>query len=400
MVAAKELFRAYQADPRTTLADIREALHRGRTGQPGGVRPNEFSLRDLAAYFITDRTGEPIGLSGVESLYEGTLLLESGTVTTHAFTAITGQILLTAIREGYDLPEFVLSRTVPSIDGRAPSARLVGVSLPLSEGKSLIVPEGQEYPALGMYEDYARTPEVVKRGAIIKITREALYRDETGMILEQARRVGEVIGLQRETALVDYAVGAVSNCVIEKRAGDTSEGTYNLFYSTAGSRYVNQQVNALVDWTDVDDAENLFLGITMPGTGAPPVLTQRYIVVPPQLASTAFRIVTATETRSGTSNVVVAANPLAQRGIQVIVSPLVYTRLVAAGFSSNVAAGTWFYGDLPRAIKYYRDWDLKVEEGRDLLLSFTHDVVVAFKASECGTPVIAEPRLWSRQTPS
>jgi hypothetical protein len=401
MVKAQEIFRQFCTDPKTTLQDLHEALERGRTGKPGGLRPEDFSLRDLAASFITDRHGEPIGLAGLEAYCRGTHLLEAdGVLTTSAFATITGQILNAAVLEGYQLPEFTLSRLVPAIDGRARQARLAGVSLPLADGKTLQVAEGQEYPALGMYDEYVKTPETVKRGAIVRITKEAILQDETGQILDQARRIGERIGLEKETALVDYIVGAVSGCVVEKRVGDSAEGSYNLFYSTTGSRYVNQQVNALADWTDVDAAEDLFLGIQMPGTGQPPILTQRVILVPPQLRSTANRIVSATETRSGSSNVVVAGNPLAGMNLQVVVSSLVYSRLVASGQPAATAAGIWFYGDLTRAFRYYRNWDLQVEEDRSGALAFSHDVVAAFKASERGTPVVVEPRLWSRQMPS
>mgnify|MGYP000455522872 CR=1 FL=1 len=399
-VKAQELFRAFRSNPQQTLADLKESFHRARTGQPGGIRPDDFSLRDLAAWFITDTSGTPIGLSGVEQLCSMHLVEAEGAVNTSMFTAITGQIVNAAVLEGYQLPEFVLSRTIPAIDGRARQARITAVTVPLAEGKSLTVAEGQEYPAVSLYEEYARTPETVKRGAILRITKEAVLQDETGQILDQARRIGERIGLEKEISLTDYVVGAVANCVVEKRAGETSEGTYDLFYSTSGSRYVNQQVNPLVDWTDIDDAERLFLGITMPGTKQPPILTQRYVLVPSQLRSTANRIINATETRSGSSNVVVAANPLGDLGIKLLVSPLVFTRLVAAGVPANTAAGVWLYGDLPRAVRYYRNWDIQVEEERSGILGFTNDVLAAFKASERGTPVIVEPRLWSRQMPS
>lgn len=401
MIKAQELWKAIKADPKTTLADVQEALERGMSGKPGGLKPEDFSIRDLAAQLIV-RQGEPIGLAALENYCTpGMHLVEGdGSITTSMFTAVTGQILQAAMLEGYQLPEFVLSAAVGVIPGNKAQAQLNGVSLPLRQDKSLEVQEGQEYPAVGMGDEYVKTPRIVKRGALVQITKEAILADDTGQILDQARQVGELIGMEKETTLIDYVIGAVSNCVIERRIGDASEVTCELFYSVAGSRYVNQQANALTDWTDIDAAENLFLGIVMPGTGHPPVLVQRFVLVPPQLRSVASRILNATETRTGSGNVVVASNPLAGLGLRLISSPLVYSRLVAAGVAENTAAGTWFYGDLARAFRYYQSWSLTVEEDLSRVTAFSHDVVVRFKASERGIPVVVEPRLWSKQTPS
>lgn len=399
MVRAAELLKMYRADPRQTLADLREALDRGRRGVPGGKRPDEFSLRDLAAECIVDGHGEPIGLRALESLCRSEQLIEAdAALNTSLFTTITRQILNAAVLEGYQLPSFVLSAAVPAVPGKSRQARFVGVSLPLKEDKTLEVHEGEEYPSVGMYEEYVKAPLTVKRGAILPITKETILADETGQIVDQARRIGELIGLQKEIALTDYVIGAVAGCVTEKRVGDAAEQTSDLFLTTG--RWVNEQTNALADWTDIDAAENLLAAITMPGTEQPVMLIERTVLIPTQLRTTAARILNATETRSGTGNVTVAANPISLLNIRPLDSPLVYSRLVAAGTSASVAAGTWFYGDLRRAFRYYENWPLSVEEDRTRDASFTHDVIVRFKASERGTPVVVEPRYWSKQNPS
>jgi hypothetical protein len=402
MIHAQELLRAYRANPRQTLADISESLSRGREGKPGGLKPEDFSLRDLAAAFIVDDHGESIGLANLERLCRGQLLESTGALTPSMFATITGQIVNVAFMEGYTLPEFVLSAAVPTISGTATQARLTGVSLPMKDQKVLELNPGQEYPSVGMYEEYVKTPETVKRGAILSITKEAILQDAGSQILDQARRLGELIGKQKELALTDYIIGAVSNCVIEKRVGDSSEQTCDLFYSSTDDspRYVNTQANAFSDWTDIDKAEELFLGITMPGTGEVPSLTQRTILIPPQLRSAVSRVLSATETRSGSSNIVVAGNPVANLSVRTLTSPWVYSRLAASGAAEATAAGTWFYGDLARAFRYYQNWGLTVEEDRSGAVAFTHDILVRFKASEKGTPAVVEPRFWSKQTPS
>lgn len=83
MIKAKELVQQYRSNPAVTLSDLKEALRRGRRGEPGGVRPEDFSLRDLAAHAICDRqSGEPIGLSLLEQWCTGRLVEAEGTLTT------------------------------------------------------------------------------------------------------------------------------------------------------------------------------------------------------------------------------------------------------------------------------------------------------------------------------
>lgn len=396
MIRVSEVYKHFRSDPRGCLSDLSEALDRHIQGKPGGVKPDEFSITDLAAHFIMV-DGEPIGYEGTR-IWASTGRIVESAVSTSAFAAITQRIVNAAVLEGYQLPDTVLSRAVPVIRGRNRDARIVNFTVPLAEGKVLSYEEAQDKPTVALYVEYVKTLPTRKKGAVIPITREAVLADDTGGVLEAARRVGQVIALEKEALLTQFVCGLVSNCVIEKRKTDSSEATSNLFLTTG--RWVNQQTNAMSDWTDFDDAENLILGNTLPGTGRPPMLTKRFAVVPPQLRSAAMRILNATEVRSGTSNVVASANPLAGLGVQLIASPLVYSEQVAAGVSTATAAGTWFYGDLTQAVRYYELWPLEVVELRDERTAARADILVEFAVGENGIPVIVEPRVWTKNLPS
>ena len=404
MIRASEVFKHFRSDPRGCLADLREALDRGLAGKPGGLKPEEFSLTDLAAHFIV-ADGEPIGYEGLRLWASSGRFLEAAPVSASAFAAITQRIVNAAVLEGYQLPDTVLSRSVPTISGKTRDARIVNFTVPLAEGKTLTYEEGQDKPTVGLYAEYVKTLPVRKKGLVIPITREAVLADDTGGVLDAARRAGQVISMEKEALLTQFVCGLVANCVIEKRKSDAAEVTSNLFLTTG--RWVNQQTNAMADWTDFDDAENRILGNTLPGTERPPMLMQRFVLVPPQLRSTVLRIINATEVRSSSvsipdfpPNVVASANPLAGLGIQPIVSPLVYSEQVAAGVGTSVAAGTWFYGDLSQAVRYYELWPLEVVEVRDDRAAARADILVEFAAGECGVPVIVEPRVWTKNTPS
>jgi hypothetical protein len=222
VIRAKEIWKSFRADPVRTLTDLREAFQRRLEGKPGGIAPQEFSLRGLAEQFILDDHGEPIGSDGLDAFASGRLL-ESGAVSASAFAAITQRIVNAAVLEAYNGMDLVLSRTVPVVTGRTATARLIAMTAPLAENKSLTVAEGQEKPIVGVYAEYVRTPESKKKAARVPITREAVLADDTGGVLEAARRVGELIAMEKESALVDYLCGLVPNCVIEKRVTDSAE---------------------------------------------------------------------------------------------------------------------------------------------------------------------------------
>lgn len=398
MIRASRLFRDYKTDPRATLSDLREALCLHREGKPGGIAPSEFSIADLAEWFIMDNSGEPIGREGLRSWLSAEFL-EAAPVSTGAFAAITRMVVETQVLEGYALPDAVLSKTIQTRPGKHRDARLVNFTLPLSETSEIgDVPEGAEKPAVGMYTEYAKNLPPKKKGAVLAITRETVLADDTGQILDAARRIGETIAIQKESLITDFVCGLVQNCVIEKRRGDSSEVTSDLFL--ASGRWSNSQTNPLGSWEDVDEAEQLIMLNTLPGTDLPPVLAKRFLLVPPQLRAKAFHILNATEVRSvGTSVQVASPSPLMQLGITPLVSPLVYSRQIAKGVSDDNAKGTWFYGDL-NAFRYYELWPLEVKEVRDDRTAAVRDVIVEFAVSEYGVPVVVEPRIWCRNLPA
>jgi len=403
MVRAIELARTFRASPRRTVEDLQEALRRGAAGEPGGLRPSDFRIRDLAAAGILVG-GEPIGLARLQEFCASEAILEDALDTT-AFAALTRNVVNVAVLEGYTLPAFTISRAVREVQGNALFPRITGVSMPMKGERDLEVAEAEAIPTVGMGDEYARGGQTKKYGAIVPITKEVVMADETGAVLESAARVGELIGMERETILVDIVCGLVDDCVIEKRYGDPDEVTGNLFQDgdseSLGDRFVNIAELDLEDWTSIGAAEQLLASIILPGTASPVMLTRRFLLCPTQMQFTAQRILSATETRSaGATNTVVAGNPLSSLGITPISSPLVYSRQVAAGVSADDAAGTWFYGDLYRAVAWYKNWGLTVDEDRDGEVAFTNDILVRFKATIRGGSVVTEPRAWARLSPS
>lgn len=398
MIKAKQLRRqiASHGLP-ATVRQLKEALDKRQ------ISPSEFSIRDLAAHLL-EANGEPIGWDGLRDLEHRTdewrLLEAAGAVTSAAFRMVTHRIVHAAVMEGASVPVTPIYDRLRKVQGKVREADLPMASFPLADGKDVgTIGEAEEYPVVGVYGARVRSLPARKKGAQIPITRETVVADDTGRILDAARQVGLFIRQAIEDLCADLVGGYISSCVIERRPGATSDVTSSLYFSSGGD-WTNEHVNALTDWTDFDDAEVLLSTNTLPTTNRPPVLIRRTVLVPDQLHTLAWRILNAIETRSGSGNIVVSPNPTEARGVEMISSPHLYHRAIAAGASAAQARGRWYYGDIDQAFAYYEIWPLEVNEDTSPDARWTHDIWLRFTASEYGIPVVTQARAFSRNLPA
>lgn len=377
----RELKRRYDLDgPRRTTAHLSAALAAGH------LRPEDFSLRDLAEALVPDggewvRTLDPRSASGAP-------LLEAGDgVDTTAFLNITGQVIYNRILEAYAQEAFVASKLVQTIPTRFDGEKLPGVARLADE-----VPEvrpGMPYPHLGFGEDYIETPATTKRGFIVPVTKEAVFFDRTYLVLQRAAEVGEVLGLNKEKRLLDLIVGSTNNY---KWRG-TNYDTYQ-----ASAPWVNvKSGNELVDWTSVDSSEQLFAEMLDPHTGEPILIDARTVLVTPAYQHAAARIFNATDVQTVDNRAAAQtvrtsyANPLT--GYSFAASRLLYRRIVASGVSEVHARQWWFHGDFSRAFAYMENWPITVTQApQNSEAEFNQDVVARYKASERGAAAVLNPR--------
>ena len=372
----RRLYEAAKRDrtPDRFFEEIGEAL------QKKEIRPTDFSIRQLFETFVDD------GREAVDSWNprhggKGVMLRESG-VETSAFSNITGQIVYTVMMEWFDNPEFIGSRLTENVPTVLSGEKIAGVSLLGDQVES--IGENQPYPRAGVSEDWIETPETTKRGVIVPVTKEAIFFDRTGQVLQHASQVSESMAINKEKRILDAVLGITS---LYNRKGRGVVATYG---DNSGSHdWDNLQAsNALVDWTDIENAELLFDAMTDPNTGEPIMVMPKQIIVPSALKHTARRILNATEIRFGdgasSTTQTVSANPVA--GSLEIIS----TAYVKARTSSD---STWFIGDFARGFKYMENWPATVVEAPpNSAEEFDRDVAAQFKISERGTPAVTEPR--------
>jgi hypothetical protein len=301
-----------------------------------------------------------------------------------AFLNVAGQVVHAKILDAYTQEAFVVSKLVQTIPTRLDGEKIPGVG-GLKENIDE-VPPGMPYPHLGFGEDFIETPNTAKRGFIVPVTKEAIFFDRTHLILSRAAEVGEILGLNKEKRLLDVVIGETNNY----KANGTSYDTYY-----ANGPWANSLGgNALVDWTNVDAAEQLFADMLDPNTGEPVLVRGTTVLVMPAYRHAAHRVFNAVEINygaSGAATQTTAANPLGN--YKVVESRLAYRRVIAAGVAAVEAKKWWFVGDFRKAFAYMENWPITVTQAPiNSEADFNNDIVLRFKASERGAAAVINPR--------
>jgi hypothetical protein len=312
-------------------------------------------------------------------------VLEAGDgVDVTAFLNVTGQVIYSKIMEAYEQEAFILSKRVSTIPTRLDGEKLPGAARVQDQVDE--VNPGMPYPSLGFGEDYIETPSTTKRGFIVPVTKEAIFFDRTHVILSRAAEVGEVLGLNREKRIIDTVIGVTNNY----KANGTSYNTYQT--STPWGNEISS--NELIDWTDVDAAEQLFANILDPHTGEPVLVNPNTILVTPAYRHAAHRVFFAPQISyqpASADTSTLAPNPLS--GYQVDHSRLMYRRIIESGEAEADAKKWWFIGDFSKAFAYMENWPITVTQApQNSDAEFERDIVVRFKASERGAAAVLNPR--------
>lgn len=367
----QELRRLYEAAVRANAyaqfcADFQTQLQ-----EDAAQLGDRYSVRQLFEQFVPD------GREAVNMLRPssggGYQIQESAElVDTSQFANIIGQVVYTATLNGFNMPGLVGDQLVETIQTQFSGERIPGVG---RVGDDLdVVNEGQPYPNAVMGEEYVDTPETIKRGLILNITREAIYFDRTGVLLSEANKVGERVAVNREKRILDVVTGIST---VFRRNGAAAVATYDS---------VNQLSNTLADWTSIDSVQQKFNVMTDPVTGEPIAIDVTQILVPKALETLAGRIINASMTRQGsnTGNNQTYVNGSSVAGNKQVISG----QYVRQRTSSD---STWFAGDFKKAFVYMQNWPLTVTQSdENSEVGFTRDIVLRLKASERGAAGVRE----------
>lgn len=361
----------------------------------GQIDVNKISIRDLFEALMPDgrelvRLFDP-RLGPGSGTRELMILEGQGAVTSGDFSNITGQIVYSRLIERLTPEAYPFQALIPNQPTQFDGEKIAGIA-GLGD-MAQVVAENNDFPLVGFGQDYIETPQTTKRGFIVPVTKEAIFFDRTGRLLQEAGRVGDSLVLNKEKRAID--------CIID-------ENTTTHRYKWLGTSYATYQTttpwdnvtasNALVDWTDVDNMNQTLNGITDPFTGEPVVVEADTLICTKSLEMTADRIRNATEITVVTPGYATSANPNEtrqpnpMRGKYQVVS----SRLLASRLATDTDV---FYGSPRQYAAYMENWPITVTQApAGNSDDFNRDIVTKFKCSERGQYAVLQPRVMSKST--
>ena len=318
---------------------------------------------------------------------------------TTAFSNITGQVIYTAVHDGYQNEEFIGEKLVTIRPTKLSGERIPGHQSISDE--ALEVKEGMPFPATGFGESFQDLPITKKYGMLLRLTKEAIFFDKTGRLLDDALDLGFRLGMRREKEILSVVIGGTNNY----NWRNLTPNTYLAGVLTPGLYINSLGSNELVDWKNIDTMKQLFQDIRNPDSGDPILVGGFEIIVPPFKEWTTRNILNATHIEESRVTGASApfdeqrrrsANPLPPMTMHT--SQLFKDMLVSAlGITSTQADKYWFMGNFKRAFTYQENWPISVmTAGEEHPQNFSHDIVRQWRASERGSAAVWDPRYVTR----
>lgn len=387
----QQMARELKADPRRFKAELTEALAAKE------LTPEDFSIRECAEHFVED------GREWVRSMDPrfggGTFVESMDAVNSTHFANITGQIAFSRIMAAAQSEDNPFSATIPTQSTSLSGERIPGIT-GLGDTAE-IVNEGAAYPRVGVSEDYIETPATTKRGHIVPVTKEAIFFDQTGELLNRCSKVGESLAQNKEKRAIDCVIDENTTAHRYKWRG-TTIATYG--DSSGSHNWDNlESNNGLVDYTDVEKLELLLAAIVDPNTGEPITVMADTLICTPQLVHTARSIINATMIRLQAGGFATSGDLLSRESPNPLGGgpfsanyKFLTSRLMAARLGTDTS---WFLGNPSKAFVYMENWPITVVQApQNSEEEFTNDIVVRYKASERGAYATLDPRLMAKAT--
>lgn len=407
---------------RTMQAGIKEGTDNARVGLANAlkeqqIKVEEWNIGELFRECFGDAAFSALRSGSAEDVADFFTSIKreaAGAVSTAAFAAVNKAFAYTAFLEPYSYPQFVFQQLIPTTPLPQGSVKYMEIPGITNIGDETdVVEEGDAYPVAGVTDNIIRTPEVVKKGVRVEVTKEAIFFDRTGQVVQQCRDVGTSQALKREKRAIAMVVDggeSKANGYYRYRWGKSNTGgfaTIQTYGDNSGTHNWDNLAasNPFTDFENMNTAWQRLMAQTDPFTGEPIYFQPRHVVVGPSLAFNvprvfAANIVTAVGgyPTSGNPSRSEFTNPV--NSIVGAVTPVGTASMLFENLNTTAsAATTWYLGDLTRAFGYLEAWAPRVDSmstGTDA--DFERDVVLQFKCSEMGTYFTREPRAVVRCT--
>lgn len=202
-----------------------------------------------------------------------------------AYLGTVSGLLDAAVLEGYTTPGYIHNNLCVTIPSKVRQKQLLGTGRLDPDAVQQRNP-GDPHPRVQFEERYVTTPETQNKGLSCEVTFHAVFFDQTDEVLERARQIGDAISLSDEKEFMRLFAGVTN--AYRYRGTD-----YNT-YLTSGN-WINDQVNILEDWTNINKVKALKSRMTDQETG------NRLSVTLDTLVCSPFRFATAEHIRNNTT---------------------------------------------------------------------------------------------------
>lgn len=295
-------------------------------------------------------------------------------LTSSAFPTIAGEMISSVIVDGYEsFPKnaMKLLRVVPS---KRKVSQIAGWS---AIGRVAKVNERENYPEINPPGEKFFTINNVKHGGMLTLTKETIFFDQTGQLIDRARQIGEEAGRSQD----EIAWNAITGTAVDSY---NPQGVATALYSAGNVNLLTTNPLGTTGW------ENADIELTKAvddNTGKPIwVFGDRPImVVPAGLKQVAWKLKNNDRGDLGTANL---DRNSAQDAFDFIVNPY------AADQTS------WFYGSFTRQFRWEEIWPVETfsRVGQDSTEGFNADIIQQFKVSFYGGAGAVETRYVKKST--
>lgn len=392
----KSLLESYQADPVGTDQNVRKAF-KEKAYKPQDV---DFGRLFEACFgwqaFRDCRNKELLA----HDVFARSLQESAGAVMTTAFQTITQNFVNSTVLEAYDAPELIFQKLIPTRQSKLRTERIPGIG-----GLGRVrqhVPEGEPFPLAGVTEEWQDTPVTKKYGFRTALTWEAVFFDQTGILVDRISKLAASDAYDQELAAIQ--------CIVDRGTGAADARIGGHRYNYKGSSYASYQAttpyvniktsNTLLDYTDIENTELLFDAMTDPTTG---LVTGAFraastqILVPTSLVHTAKQILHATQLRMHVGGYATSGNlgerssPNTLQEYQIVSSPLLSAQLETAT--------DWHIGNIGKACEWIENSPLETKQApSNSADEFERDIVMQWRVSRVGAYYVRQPRFLVKST--
>lgn len=294
-----------------------------------------------------------------QTLVEDKPLIE-GNVSSSAFPSIAGEIISSAMIEGYKAYPVNIENLVKTVPSKLKVSRVVGWT---AIGSIVPLNERQPYPEINEPEAKEKTIRNKKHGGLLSLTKEAIFFDQTGDLVNRAREIGAEAERKRQEIILKKIIDADSDAL-----------SGSALYSAGNSNLITTNALDTDGWEAVH--KNLLTKTDDSGESKPIWVFQGkpIMMVGANLWATATKLATNEFGPQGTGNL---DKNLAKGMFDVMVNPYVATPLTNT---------TWHYGWFKAQMRWEEVWPTEFFErvGQSHEDGFKEDVIQQFKVSWYG----------------